>query len=207
MENDRKFTQQADEYSANYEKMLKLMGLFVMMWEPRQRKKFLQGLDIAKGSKILDICTGPGNNLKELHKQIGKEGLLVAIDLSEKMVEKCQKKHATLPVSIHRGNALALPYKDNFFDVVITSGGLNTFGDKKKGITEMMRVGKKGALIVIVDEGMKPTKRETWIGKRLIKMNSLYKTKPPLKLLPDEVDPKIGYIYRDTFYTLQFENP
>ncbi|MHA1224185.1 MAG: methyltransferase domain-containing protein, partial [Candidatus Heimdallarchaeaceae archaeon] len=107
-ERDLKFSKQADEYSSYYELAVKIMGLFILMWEPSQRKKYIKNLKIKKDTlNILDICTGPGNNLKYLKKYVGQTGKLVAMDLSEKMIEKCKKntKRYKNPVSIQRANA------------------------------------------------------------------------------------------------------
>lgn len=209
LEKDRIFTQQADDYSKNYEKMLKVLGLLLFQWEPRARHRFIKRLGIEKGSNILDICTGTGNNLPALKKYTTDDSELVAIDLSQKMIQKCQEKiqKKDIPAAIHRGNALQLPYRNEFFDVVISSGGINTFGDRKKGLEEMIRVARSGGLVIISDEGLKPEKRDTWLGRRLIAMNNLYTMEPPLHLLPDEINPEIEYIYRDTFYVLKFWKP
>ncbi|MBD3191586.1 MAG: hypothetical protein GF308_13135 [Candidatus Heimdallarchaeota archaeon] len=91
--------------------------------------------------------------------------------------------------------------------MVISSGGINTYDDWKKGLEEMSRVTRSGGLIVISDEGLKPEKRDTWLARRLIAMNSLYTMEPPSDLLSDEINPEIEYIYRDTFYGLKFRKP
>ena len=113
------FSQQADDYSRYYNTLLKFFGFMMFSWEPRVRRKFLQKQGIEEGSKILDICTGPGNNLLPLKKYLKNNGKLVAIDLSEKMTIKCRKimKRKRIPVSIHRGNGLELPYANNYFDI------------------------------------------------------------------------------------------
>lgn len=208
LESDLKFSKQADEYSKYYDKVLKLFGILMLQWEPRSRKKNILKLGLKSDSTILDICTGPGNNLWTLSKFAGTKGKLVAIDLSEKMIEKCyhNAKKRKVDVSIHRGNGLHLPYVDNYFDVVMCSGGLNTFGDRKTGILEMIRVAKNNGLIVISDEGLKPGMEETRLGKRLLKMNSLYNMKPPLDLLPENIEPEVTYIVKDTMYQIRFKN-
>ncbi|MBD3191587.1 MAG: methyltransferase domain-containing protein [Candidatus Heimdallarchaeota archaeon] len=91
--------------------MLKVLGLFLFQWESQARRRFIKSLGIEKGSNILDICTGTGNNLPALKKYTTDDSELVAIDLSEKMIQKCQEKvqKKKIPASIHRGNALQLP--------------------------------------------------------------------------------------------------
>ena len=208
LESDSKFSKQADSYSRYYEKLLKIFGLLMLRWEPRVRKKNIQKLEIKLNSKILDICTGPGNNLWSLYDFVGADGKLVAIDLSEKMTERCFRnaKKRKISVSIHRGNGLHLPYIDNYFDVVMCSGGLNTYGDRKRGIMEMIRVTKNNGLVVISDEGLKPGMEETRLGRRLLKMNSLYNMKPPLDLLPENIELEVTYIMKNTMYQISFKN-
>ena len=43
----------------------------------------------------------------------------------------------------------------------------------------MFRVAKLGAKIVIVDEGLDPRLRSTWIGRKLLQLNALYASIPP----------------------------
>lgn len=43
-------------------------------------------------------------------------------------------------IELQRANASHLPYKDDIFDAVMHVGGINTFGEKKRALHEMIRV-------------------------------------------------------------------
>ena len=93
----------------------------------------------------------------------------------------------------------------DLFDAVLHFGGINTFGEKERAIAEMVRVAKPGAKIVIGDEGLAPGKEKTWFGRRLLKMNTLFANKPPVDLLPENVeDFNLRWIWRGTFYVMDF---
>ena len=101
-----------------------------------------------------------------------------------------------------------MPYKDNVFDAVIHVGGINTFGEKKKALYEMVRVAKPKAKIVIVDEGLAPGKENTVFGSFLLRTNALYWCKPPVKLLPKKiknVKVKWGLSLFWPYYNIEFQ--
>ena len=120
-------------------------------------------------------------------------------------LRKICKRHVN-NVQLHRADACFLPYKDNVFDTIITTGGFNTFGQKEQAITEMLRVAKPGALIIIADEGLSPKRKNSIVGKLLLKENKLYGCKPPKSYIPKSVHAKNTWIYRDTFYLTWFYN-
>jgi ubiquinone/menaquinone biosynthesis C-methylase UbiE len=45
-----------------------------------------------------------------------------------------------------------LPFKENEFDIVFHVGGINFYNNQKLAINEMIRVAKKGTIILIADE-------------------------------------------------------
>lgn len=57
--------------------------------------------------------------------------------------------------NLFHGQAEQLPFRDAAFDCVYHVGGVNFFSDKARAITEMIRVGKPGTKIMIVDETQK----------------------------------------------------
>ena len=69
-------------------------------------------------------------------------------------------------------------------------GGWNTFGDKKRAMEEMVRVAKSGAKVVICDEGLKPGKEKTWIGRSILRRDKegLYSMKPPVEFVPNSTE-------------------
>ncbi|MEW6216921.1 MAG: methyltransferase domain-containing protein, partial [Candidatus Bipolaricaulota bacterium] len=111
------------------------------------------------------------------------------------------------PVHLVRGDAVHLPFADGAFDAVLHFGGVNLFGDRARALAEMVRVAKPGATLVVGDEGMSEARRAAWLGRRLVKMNSLYRFRPPFHLLPWEgiENVQLHWVWREVFWLLRFQ--
>ena len=94
---------------------------------------------------------------------------------------------------------------NDFFDIVIHSGGINTFSDIPKALEEMLRIVRPGGFVMVSDEGVSPEVRNTERGKAIIKANSLFAATPPIEQVPDAAkDLEIEYIMNGTFYQMTF---
>jgi ubiquinone/menaquinone biosynthesis C-methylase UbiE len=185
---DKKWMSAYDSMARGYDIIMSyvfpLMSLGLM---PFERYKWVKALQVRKGAHVLDVSTGTGANISLIAGQIGPSGKLTAMDISRGMLTYAKTKmerRGRKNAEFHRANASYLPYKDDVFDAVIHVGGINTFGEKKKALYEMVRVAKREARIVVVDEGLAPERQGTFFGKYQLKTNSLYFCRPPTKLLP-----------------------
>lgn len=208
-EMDEKWMRFYDKVAKSYDRTLKLLSLLPPQpaWEPRQRRKWIETLGINEGEFVLDVATGTGLNLPYIARKIGTTGKLMAMDISIGMLKMARKRlqKDRISAELHRANASYLPYKSNLFDTVVHVGGINTFGEKKRAVDEMLRVAKTDAKIAIVDEGLKPGKEKTLFGKFMLKMNPLYAHKPPIEILPPDIkDLQIQWIWGDIFYFMSF---
>lgn len=190
-ERDRKWMLEYDRMARSYDIiMFYLAPFFSTGLEPFERYRWAKQLQVRKGAHVLDVSTGTGRNLSFILRQIGPNGKLFAMDISKGVLAyakmKLEKKRWE-NVELQRANASYLPYKTGSFDAVMHVGGVNTFGEKKRALHEMIRVAKQNAKIVIVDEGLAPEKQETFLGKFLLRTNALFACKPPKKLLPRNV--------------------
>ena len=204
---DEKFRQQYEKVAASYDRTVRLMLLLFGIWEPWSRKRnFVNPLEIKSGYRVLEVSAGTGSNIPIIAKQIGTEGEVFAMDLSPEMMAVAREKLRTkgIKAEFALANGAHLPYKDNIFDAVLHFGGINTFGEKKGALSEMLRVAKPGAKLVIGDEGLAPGKENTRFGRWLLKMNSLYAHKPPSDLLPEQAEEfKVRWIWRGAFYVME----
>lgn len=111
----------------------------------RHLNRLASRLKIGPTDNVLDIACGTGHWLKAC----GLRGAKVSgIDISEKAINACKNYLA-------EGNffcqpAETLPFADNTFDVVTCLGSLEHFLDQEKALSEMRRVAKKEARIVIL---------------------------------------------------------
>ncbi len=80
---------------------------------------------IKEGEKVLDIGCGNGRLLKILHKNINYFG----IDFSENLIKIAKQKYPQFNFLV--ADALNLPFKDNFFDKVISIAVLHHIPSKK----------------------------------------------------------------------------
>lgn len=100
--------------------------------------EFLSGLEI---SSTLEAGCNVGNQLRCL-QSMGFENLY-GIELQEYAVEK--SKQLSNGINIIQGSLFDIPFKDNYFDIVFTSGVLIHISPKDihKAIDEMYRTSKR----------------------------------------------------------------
>ena len=61
------------------------------------------------------------------------------------MVKEKINARAVSNASVIRGVGEAIPFKDAFFDLIISNNGVNNVEDQAKVLAECLRVGKNGA--------------------------------------------------------------
>ena len=105
------------------------------------------------GMRILDIAAGTGSSSRPL-ADAGAE--VISLDFSKGMLDAGRKRHPDL--TFVQGDALALKFKENEFDVTTISFGLRNTSDTSKALQESLRVLKSGGRMVVV-EFSQPTNR------------------------------------------------
>jgi ubiquinone/menaquinone biosynthesis C-methylase UbiE len=188
---DKKWMLEYDAKARSYDIiMCFLTPLFSVGLEPFERYMWVKRLQIRKGANVLDVSTGTGRNLSFIIRQIGSKGRLAAMDISKQTLAYAKvkiKRKRWKNIELQRANASHLPYKDDTFDAVMHVGGINTFGEKKRALDEMIRVAKRNAKVIVVDEGLAIGREKTFLGKFLLKSNALYAYRPPIGLLPNNI--------------------
>ena len=209
-EEDKKWIKEYDEMAENYDDLVKQYDDWLGIDMMEERKNFHQFIPIEGPAKIIDVSIGTGANFIALHNQfkdqIGRFNLH-GMDLSKGMLEVASAKFTknNMFVSLTHGSVFNIPYQKNFFDIVIHSGGINTFSDISGALNEMLRIAKSDGFIIVVDEGLSPQKQETEEGKAIMKANTLFAAKPPLEHIPNKAkDVEVTYVMNDTFYQIVF---
>ncbi|MFE7800915.1 class I SAM-dependent methyltransferase [Nocardia sp. NPDC057440] len=103
-------------------------------------------------AQVLDVGCGGGQLAVGL-ATAGEHLQLSGIDLSPQQVRRAQKRGAPLGgrVQFRQGSAMDLPFADNSFDAVLSSGSIKHWPDQRKGLSEMIRVLRPGGLLLIIE--------------------------------------------------------
>lgn len=107
----------------------------------------------SRGS-LLDIGTGPGWLLLTLHR-LNPELTLVGLDVSPAMVAKAHGNIAqeglSSKIEIHEGNANRMPFEEDVFDIIVSTGSIHHWKNPARGLDEIYRVLKPGGYALIYD--------------------------------------------------------
>lgn len=102
-----------------------------------------------KAKTILDVGCGEGFSLNKLHENnVGEK--LEGIDYSKEAISIGKKLFPNL--SLKQGSIYNLPYKDNTFDIVLSTEVLEHLENPKKALQEILRVSKKYILVSVPNE-------------------------------------------------------
>jgi ubiquinone/menaquinone biosynthesis C-methylase UbiE len=103
------------------------------------------------GDEILEVAPGPGLTAIELAKLGGYR--VTGLDISDSFVEIARANAAQtgVAVSFEHGNASAMPFADNRFDVIYCEAAFKNFAEPVIALDEMYRVLKPGGQAVIMD--------------------------------------------------------
>ena len=109
---------------------------------------------LREGETVLDIGCVAGFDTLLAARQVGPTGSVIAVDMTEAMLEKTRAGAASLGldiVDVRQGFAEELPAEDGSVDVVISNGVINLCPDKAAVMAEVQRVLRPDGRIQIAD--------------------------------------------------------
>jgi len=116
-------------------------------------RKAMEKIPFPPRPTILDLCTGSGDIAIHL-AQTYPDSKIIALDASKEMIKLARTKAYHLKnIEFVEGDALALPFDNEMFDVVIISYGLRNLTNVEAGIKEMVRVTKRNGFVSSIDQG------------------------------------------------------
>lgn len=116
-------------------------------WFVGRRKLFareLAALDLSERSRILDVGTGTGSNLR-LMRQMGVREV-VGLDRSEAAIRFCEMRGLG---AVQRGDIRRLPFEDASFDLVLATDVIEHVEEDAQAVLEVRRVLAPGGFALI----------------------------------------------------------
>jgi arsenite methyltransferase len=104
--------------------------------------------------RIVDLGSGGGFDCFIAAAQVGPEGHVVGVDMTEEMLNRSRAAASATglrDVEFRQGVIEALPVEDAWADVVISNGVINLCADKRRVFGEVMRVLKPGGRLQFAD--------------------------------------------------------
>ena len=123
----------------------------------RVAESLLDAVGAERGTRLLDVATGPGYVAS---RAVARGGEPVGLDFSETMLAHARTQVAD--VEFVHGDATALPFGDASFDAVVAAFLLLHLGTPERAVAEAVRVLRQGgrAAFSVWDE----PSRSRWIG-------------------------------------------
>lgn len=154
---------------------------------------FRKVMGVVQGGRALEVGCGRGS-MAGYFAHAGFETHL--LDSSPEAIACAERNFAAdrMPAHFHVGDALALPFSDGSFDVVVSIGLLEHFEDIRRPVTEQLRVLRPGGVFLGYVVPERPVSVQ-WLG---VPVNICLRL---MRLLSGEpsVNRKKKAIYRNTY--------
>lgn len=133
-------------------------------------------MDIAEGSRVLDVGVGRGANLFPAAEKVGTQGRVVGIDVAENMLKETAeeiKRRNIAQASVVQMDAEHLVFDSASFDAVLCGFAIFLFPHLELALSEFYRVLRPGGKLGITVGG-NPNALDLWYGERLTAYQQQY---------------------------------
>jgi arsenite methyltransferase len=114
---------------------------------------FSQGR-LGPGDRVVDLGSGGGFDCFVAAEQVGAEGPVIGVDMTEEMLRRSGAAATAMGLSnveFRKGVIEDLLVENGWADVVISNGVINLCADKRRVFTEIMRVLRPGGRLQFAD--------------------------------------------------------
>ncbi len=122
-----------------------------------------QAIPHIEGPRVLEVSFGTGYLLMQYAGKFETYG----IDYNRTMVQTARKNLTRMGITaqLQRGNVLALPYRGESFHTIVNTMALSGYPDANKALSEMHRVLKRGAKLILIDINFPAD--GNWLGTKM----------------------------------------
>lgn len=145
--------EQTRHSKAWYNALSRYYDVFIDPFQGRLRRRGIDYLSASPDDYVLDVGCGTGRGVARLQTAVEFDGQVVGIDVAEQMCQLTQNRlDDGGPSTVVCGDALALPFDPNSFDVVLVSFTLELFEDDHRTtmLKEIRRVLKPQGRICVI---------------------------------------------------------
>lgn len=121
--------------------------LVPLIFEPYAGDVVRRLTDVDAGS-ILEVAAGTGAVTRSLAASLPAEVSITATDLVPAMIDEAMRLGTARPVTWKQANALALPFENGSFDVIVCQFGAMFFEPKPDAFAEVHRVLRPGGRLL-----------------------------------------------------------
>ena len=154
---DKKKTHEIEKMFDSISKQYDCLNKIITFGTDAKNKSEIASLIKEKNpGKVLDIATGTGDIPIKLSKI--KNCKITGVDISKNMIEigkrKIKNKNLLNEITLEKGNAEKLKYKNNNFDVVTICFGVRNFENLDRCLNEVYRVLKNSGSLIIYETSL-----------------------------------------------------
>lgn len=104
---------------------------------------------LPRGGTVVDVGCGTGRALPSLRQAVGKEGAVVAVDVTPEMLQQASCQGRAAHAALILADARRLPLADASADAVFAAGLVSHLPDIEAGLGELARVTRSGGVLVL----------------------------------------------------------
>lgn len=142
-----------DKIAARYDAMNRVLSFGL---DRGWRRRTVRALALGARPRVLDLATGTGDLAVDIAR-LHPDATVIGLDPSRQMLAIAQQKLARRElagrITLVRGDAQQLPYRDGELDAATIAFGIRNVPDRTLALREMARVVRRGGRVAVLELG------------------------------------------------------